>query len=551
MVSMMQQLDSFHYAESEELQFLCMGYQESTLEMVVLLPRPRRFGKTLAMSLLKTFFEPCEQDRSAWFEELEVWRAGPEVRSRFGRHPVISLSFKDVKARSWEGCLEGLRDVIGRECARHARLEPGLSGRDRERFAALQDQRCPLPVLHSSLLDLSRWLQDHHGAPVVILIDEYDTPIHAGFTHGYYDEVVTFFRGFLSAGFKGNPHLYRGCLTGILRVAKEGLFSGLNNVKTFGILETRFADCFGLTGPEVEGLLEGLDAPERLDEVRSWYDGYQFGGGLTIYNPWSVLNYASDLPPWPRPYWKNSGGDDVLRGLLMDRAVLDRSDVETLLSGGSVWKVIDDHVVLRDAYRTEEAAWGLLLFSGYLNAVETRQDASGRLSHRLSLPNKEVHLAFEDAVVSWTSSRLSGATLDAMLTAMLEGDVHNFEHILGRIAIDTLSYHDVAREQSEHVFHLFLLGMLVRLAPRYRVRSNREAGYGRADILISPRGGEGAGVVLELKATRGRDPERVLDEALAQIEDRGYVAELEAEGVTEVRVYGAVVDGKRVAVRRG
>ena len=521
----------------------------------VLLPRPRRFGKTLAMSLLRTFFEPTEQDRSAWFENLEVWQAGPEVRSHFGRHPVISLSFKDVKDRTWEGCFRGIQAVMADELRRHEVVLEGLDPIDSAAFAAVRRRETEEKDLERALINLSRWLHDHYGQPVVILVDEYDTPIHAGFAHGYYDDVVGFFRNFLSEGYKGNPHLYRGCLTGILRVAKEGLFSGLNNVSDYGILEPRYSSCFGLTEPEVTGLMDDLGVPERMEDVRRWYNGYLFGDGLTIYNPWSVLRYAADLPEYPRPYWKNTSSGDVLRRLLMDRAVLKAEEVEALLSGGSVWKIVDEHVELRTAYQREEAAWGLLLFSGYLNAVQTRQQADGRLSRRLEIPNREVHLAFEDAIADWTQLRLSvRGSLDAMLGAMLAGDADTFARVLSGFARDTLSYHDVGRPQPERVFHTFLLGMLVQLAPRYRVRSNREAGYGRADILISPTTPGEPGVVLELKVVDrelGDEPERTLDQALAQVQDRGYVAELEAEGVGEVRVYAAALDGKRVWVRRG
>lgn len=518
---------------------------------VVLLPRPRRFGKTLGMSLLKAWFEPTDEDRTALFEDLEVWQAGPEVRRSFGRHPVISVSFKDVKETSWEGCLAALRRVLSGAFGVHESALAGLSGPEADSFQAIRQRQAEEAGLKASLADLSRWLRERHGERVVILVDEYDTPIHAGFAHGYYDEVVSFFRNLLSGGLKGNPHLYRGCLTGILRVAKEGLFSGLNNVKDFGILEPAFAPCFGLTEPEVRGLLDDLGAPDRWEDVQAWYNGYLFGDGLTIYNPWSVINYARDLPRWPRPYWTNTSGNDVLRRLLMDRAVLDAADVEALLSGGSVWKVIDEHVELRTAYSRDDAAWSLLLFSGYLNVVETRQELDGRLSRRLAIPNREVWLAFSDAIDEWTRSRVGAPTLDAMLGAMLDGDEQIFEQTLSRLAAETLSYHDVPRGHEEHAFHLFLLGMLVRLQPRYRVRGNREAGYGRADVLISPVDGTGPGVVVELKATHGREVEQVLDEALAQVASKGYVAELEADGVSPVLVYGAAIDGKQVRVRRG
>ena len=519
------------------------------------LSRPRRFGKSLAMSMLRCWFEPTGEDRVPLFGDLEVWQAGEEVRATFGRHPVILLSFKDVKARRWQECLDDLGIQVAEEVRRHAYLREALDEGDRCHFDALLGGDPPDKTLKHSLRYLSRWLQAHHGQPVVILIDEYDTPIHAGFTHDYYDEVVSFLRDFLSAGFKGNPALFRGCLTGILHVAKEGLFSGLNNTVTYGVTEPRFARHFGFTEPEVVGLFTKLGAPQHLPEVRRWYNGYLFGDDQCIYNPWSVLRYASDLPRYPRPYWKNTSGDDVLRALIMDRAALAAADVEELLAGGSIWKVITDHVVLRDAYRQPEAAWELLLHSGYLKAVEQRVAPNLRIERRLMLPNLEIRIAFEDAVRQWTQIALGGGEgIEELLSAMLTGDERRFARALSVFTRDALSFMDTSRRQTEAIFQALLLGMLVLLAPRYHVRSNREAGYGRADMLVSLKEPGGVGVVLELKVVDkelGDEPEQILDEALAQITSRDYAAELLAEGCREVICYGAAVQGKRVWVRRG
>ena len=279
------------------------------------LPRPRRFGKSLGMSMLRCWFEPTDEDRVPLFEDLEVWQAGEEVRATFGRHPVVLLSFKDVKKPDWQITLAAIGDVIAWELQRHTYLRSHLSSFDRGIFDALLERRAGAIDMANALKHLSRWLRAHHGQPVVILIDEYDTPIHAGFTHDYYDEVVGFLRDFLSAGFKGNPALFRGCLTGILHVAKEGLFSGLNNTATYGVTEPRYARHFGFTEQEVVGLFTQLGAQQHLPLVRRWYNGYLFGDDQCIYNPWSVLRYASDLPKHPRPYWKNTSGDDVLRGV--------------------------------------------------------------------------------------------------------------------------------------------------------------------------------------------------------------------------------------------
>ena len=516
------------------------------------LPRPRRFGKTLALSMLQHWFEPTDEDRAPMFEQLEVWGAGPEVRATFGQHPVIHLSFKDIKGQTWDECLDDLRGLVAHEVRRHGYLREGLDPLSRVEFDALADQSAPWSALKQTLQRLSAWLRVHHGQGVVILTDEYDTPIHAGFTHGFYDEAVSFLRTFLSAGYKDNTALYRGCITGILHVAKEGIFSGLNNTSTYNLTAPRFARYFGFTEGEVEALFDALGDRELLPTVRQWYDGYVFGEELEIYNPWSVLRYAADRPARPGPHWMNTSGNEVLRELVMDRGVLDRGEVEELLAGGSVWKIVNDHVVLRDAYQQPDAAWELLLYSGYLKAVDVEQDALGVVRRRLMLPNTEVGLALRDAVRSWNQQVLSGgALLDAALRALLDGDAPVFEDLLQQIVLRSLSFHDTAGDTSHQVFGAFLLGMLVHLADSHRVTSDREAGYWRADILIRPLSGGGTGVVLELKRVRGNQgPKGALDEAAEQITRQRYAQELRAEGCEEVLCFAAAVRGKEVWVRR-
>jgi len=417
--------------------------------------------------------------------------------------------------------------------------------------SVLSRQADPVDLM-DSLRRLCGFLHAYHGEPVVLLVDEYDTPIHAAYVHGYYDEVIEFFRNLLSGGLKDNPHLFRGVVTGILRVARESIFSGLNNLSVHSLLQQEYATAFGFTEAEVEHLTDLASARDHLDELRDWYDGYLFGGRV-VYNPWSVLSFLASADRAPRAWWVSTSSNDLLRDLLTRGGLGSPEALETLLTGGGVERRVEENVVFRDLERRADAAWSLLLFSGYLKAADVRLGEEPRAV--LSIPNREVLTIYRSTFKDWLQAGLGDATrVHRLLEALLSGDAPTFEELLEELLLTALSYHDTERRKAEATYHAFIVGLLVQLEPDYAVRSNREAGLGWADVLVCPRQPGRAGVVLELKsvdARRGETPDQALDAAQRQLREQDYAAELRARGADPVHELAAVFDGKRAWVRLG
>lgn len=524
-------------------------------EQVVLLPRPRRFGKTLNLSALRYFIEASGEDRRPLFQGLAIASAGPEVLEHQARHPVVSLTLKDIGLPDLAGCVEALHGRIAEVCGAHRSLLDGtaLSPEDRAVFERLLQGTASRTELRTSLQRLTRWLHAHHGERCVLLIDEYDAPIEAGFSHGYYDSIVELLRGLLGGGLKDNPHLFRGVLTGVRRVAKESLFSGLNNVVVLSLLADPFCTSFGFTDDEVRGVLEAAGRVEHIDEVRRWYNGYVFGGAV-VYNPWSVLSFAATGRA--RPYWVAPSSDALLRTLFLAGGIDLAREVPALLAGRSLRRALDEHVVLPDLERNPTAIWSFLVFAGYLKA-EVVEDSPKGVVADVSIPNLEVDGLWREVFVRWLGERMHGiGQVDAVVRALLEGDVATTQTLLGGLVRDVLSVHDTGTGPTapERVYHAFVLGLLAHLEPEYRVRSERESGYGRSDVLIVPSQPGRPGVVLELKRVledRGESPDQALAAALQQIEERDYAAELRAAGADPVRTVAIAFAGKRVWVRAG
>jgi hypothetical protein len=521
---------------------------------VVLLPRPRRFGKSLNLSMLRCFFERSSQDLSHLFEDLAVWRADPGYRAHFQRYPVIHLTFKGVKAERFEDAWAAIREIITRLFDAHRGvLDAGaLSDTEAQAYRQILDRSAPRVLYQHALLDLSRYLHRHHGEPVVILIDEYDEPIHAGHVHGYAREIIDFFRTFLTEALKGNPHLYRAVLTGILRIARESIFSGLNNLAVCTLLRHEFATCFGFTEAEVEDLLTRAGRLEQLPIVQRWYNGYVFGGEV-IYNPWSVLNFVADAQGRPRPHWLNTSSNDLIRKLLEDNATRLEPVFEILLAGGGIEQVLDENVVLDRLDRSPDALWSLLVFSGYLKAEERLRDPMEQSAHFLTIPNQEVRLVYTSTFRDWMQVHMQGhgGNLDRLTRALLSGDAETLEEQLQAFVENVLSYHDAGAPSPEQLYHGFVLGLLAVLEPDYLVRSNRESGQGRPDVMIRPARPGRPGAVLELKVARpGRKTLDVaLEEGLAQMQAQGYAAELRAAGAQPIHAFAVAFDGKEVRVR--
>jgi hypothetical protein len=519
---------------------------------VLFVPRPRRFGKTLNLSMLRYFLEKSPEDRGPLFAGLAV--ASSEVaRPHFQRYPVVFVTFKDVKPTSWATCFERLAGVLATLYGEHRYLltEGTLAPEEAELFTAILERRASQAVCTEALGLLSRLLARHHGEKVVILVDEYDSPIHAGFTQRYYDEVVAFFRDFLSAGLKDNPHLFRGVLTGILRVAKESLFSGLNNIAVYGILHADLAPYFGFTEPEVRGLVETIGRPDLMDELRAFYNGYLFGDEA-IYNPWSVLSFLASSNRVLRPYWIDTSGNELVRELLLTGPGGVRSELEALLAGGTIEKPVEENIILRDISTRADAVWSFLLFTGYLKTVAF-SFVEGECWAKLAVPNMEVAIALRGMVRDWLATQVGGSDeVREMLAALLRGDAPVVERRLSHMAKLNLSYFDTGGPEPERFYHGLVVGLLAGLGSGYEVRSNRESGFGRCDVMVLPKAAGQPGVVLELKRVdtdAGETVEKALAAALAQIRERDYAAELRARGAAPIHEMAAVFDGKRAYVR--
>lgn len=516
---------------------------------VTLFCRPRRFGKTTALRTLECFAGRSGEDASDLFSGLEVWQS-EEARAHFGRYPVLFLSFKGVRSPTWDGAWGDICGIVARACDRHPELagSSSLEPHERQRFCHLRAGTASGADVRKSLLDLTGWLRRHHGERALVLIDEYDTPIHTGFVHGYRAEAVAFFRSFLNEGLKDNPGLFKGVMTGILRVAKEGLFSELNHVQVFTVLDDRFGNAFGFTEPEVEGLRDTVQSPHAIGSLRAWYDGYTFGRHV-LFNPWSVLSALSNPEGPLRPFWVATGGTDVLAELLRhaDEGLL--ADLGRWLSGEEVERLVPDSVLLGQGRYDPEDVLTILLHAGYLTTARASVEG-GQWRALLRVPNAEVRSALADAARWWLVREGGGRTaVAAMLDAMLAGDAPAFEDSLSGLIERTLSQLDVGGRTPERVYQAFVAGMLVMLEGTHRVRSEPDAGYGRADVLVCPRQAGRPGAVLEFKRTRsGEDVAAALDAALHQLEARDYARALRAEGADPVWAWAIAFDGRGVRV---
>jgi len=521
---------------------------------IILLPRPRRFGKTLNLTMLRCFFEQREdeaaRDEAArLFDGLAI-RNSPSFAEHFGRYPVIFLTFKDVKEHDFDAAMFVLRRLLRNEVARH--VEDGVPDRPwAEPLARIVEDTDERGHYQESLQALSRFLHERCGVPPVILIDEYDTPVHAAWRHGYYEEMIGFLRGLLTAALKDNPHVAKGVLTGILRVAKESIFSDLNNLGVYTILERPFSDKFGLTRDEVAALLETCGLAHRMDEVDAWYNGYDFGGHV-IFNPWSILNFVEENPDMPQPYWANTSSNALVRELIVEGGLDVRQQIERLMAGGAIESVIDRNIVFPDLRKKSRYLFSLFFFSGYLKCVDARLSEEDMVC-TLRVPNREVRYIFRNIVSGWLEESFESAKLTAMLRALVTGDLDRFGRLLNEFVITTLSFFDTKGKNPEAVYQAFVLGLLLHLGREYEISSNRELGYGRYDILVLPRHDRSRpAVLLEMKSITGfyeEDPDKAIREAVEQIHTRAYARELEARGFANVLKVVVVSDGKRVWVR--
>ena len=516
--------------------------------MVTLITRPRRFGKTLAMRMLQEFFDINAAGRDT-FKGLNISRAGEKYMQHRGKYPVIFLQLKNVAAGDFEKSFAFLKSIIARLYREYAFLEesPALTGDEKEYYVRVRRGRehCTYDDLAMSLGNLTDMLYRHYGIRPIVLIDEYDAPIQHAWEDGYYEDMIRFMRQFYSEVLKGNDALEFAVLTGVLRVAKESIFSGLNNLKVCSVLSGEYSDIFGFTGEEVAKMAVDLQQEDKLPEIKAWYDGYTFGG-TEIYNPWSVIMYF-DAGCKPAPYWVNTSGNGIVKQMFKFSGQEGADDLQSLMDGGSVFKQLREGVVYANIGDRIDDLYSILLMTGYLKCVGLMEKLYGEEAE-LRIPNKEIRSLFGREILENFIAAGSVSRLGRMLDAMVSGHGDIFESVLSGIVRNNVSYHDAANGES--FYHGMMLGFCVLLKDTHIVQSNRESGYGRFDLALIPTDRRYYGVILEFKraADEAQLEEKAL-EALAQIEELSYIAEFEQRQIEKVWKYGIAFCGKKVCLR--
>ena len=505
--------------------------------------------------MLKYFFQKENNiaNRSL-FDGLKITES-PYFELHQGLYPVIFITFKGVKFANFDNAIENLHWVIEQTYRQHSYLleSNALSDLEKKDYQKILLAEATNKLWSNSLKNLSHYLYQHHQHQVIILLDEYDTPIQAAWLNGYFNEMIDFMRVFLGEGLKGNPSLYKCVITGIMRVSKESLFSGLNNIGVYSLVSKNYADKFGFTEIEIEQLIKYYQLADKQEELKTWYNGYKVGKN-TIYNPWSIVNYINDKEDFPRPYWINTSDNSLIRELIFESNLQVHEEIEDLIRGKSIQKRIEENIVFRDLTNTDINLFSFLYFAGYLKheRLFLRDD---ELYGDLTIPNTEVRIFYKNVVQSWIQrSPVRHNALDRLLTALLKGDIRLFERLFSDFVRDTLSYFDTAKNNVEAVYQAFLLGMLVNISSDYEIESNRESGYGRYDIAIIPKDVTRLGIIMELKKVDDfyeETKDKALAAALEQLEEMEYEAGLRKRGITDILVLAVTFDGKRVWVREG
>ena len=527
-------------------------------DSVTLITRPRRFGKTLTMSMTEQFFSLDYADRPDLFENLEIWK-NEKYRKLQGTYPVISLSFANIKEPTYELTKQKICELIVQLYVKYSFITEGgrLSEPEVKLYKKIMNNMDYVDAT-LSLYHMSRFLYEYYGKKVIILLDEYDTPMQEAFVDGYWDELVSFTRSLFNSTFKTNPALERGIMTGITRVSKESIFSDLNNLKVVTTTSDEYATTFGFTEPEVFEALEKCGLGGEKKEVKRWYDGFIFGTHKDIYNPWSILNYLDSQQY--TTYWANTSANSLVGKLVREGNRDIKEKFEKLLCGECIWTEIDEQIVYNQLNGSEEAVWSLLLASGYLKVLsyESYLDIGERFAPRyqLALTNLEVKIMFQRMIHDWFVPVKS--EYNDFVKAMFLGDVDAMNEYMNRVALQTFSYFDTGERASgaepERFYHGFVLGLLVDLQGSYYVKSNRESGFGRYDVMLEPKKpGKDPAVILEFKVRSTRKEnslEETAQSALAQIKDRKYSEELKMKGITvnQIKEYGFAFEGKTVLI---
>ncbi len=516
---------------------------------VSLFTRPRRFGKTLNMDMLRVFFEKTTEDTSIYFKDKKIWKYGDYYTKHQGRYPVIFLTFKDVKCLNWNDTFNKIRSLISLEFMRHNELETSemLSAYEKEKYINFAKGNVDEIDCQAGLQILSLLLHKHYKQEAIIIIDEYDTPIEQGHTCNFYEETINFMRNFFSGGLKDNPHLAFGFLTGILRVAKESIFSGLNNLVINSILDNRYSEYFGFTNDEVKEILNYYEKENKYKEVCEWYDGYRFGD-TDIFNPWSVISYFNN-DCRPKAFWQSTGSNDIISEILANATSDIIKNLEALMKGESFITRIDTGVIYPQIQKDHSSIYSFLLVAGYLKAINHDQTYGEDYMCEVSLPNKEISFVYSKEILSKLQTFIPYSSAIAIQEAIYKNDIDALQKTLEHFLLNSVSFYDTSNET---FYHGLILGTCAITDNSYKISSNREAGEGRFDIQMLPLNKKLPGILIEIKAEKDCTEaklEKLAKNALEQINNNKYDVDLKSLKTSSIIKIGIAFSGKNIKIR--
>lgn len=541
-----------HYFYIDKTDFIRQWWENA--DDITLITRPRRFGKTLNMDMLNCFFSRQYEKRGDLFKGLSIWTDQRYQRLQ-GSYPVIFISFADVKQNNYKDAIQKIKNIIVDVYRQHRYLnnEECFTENEKQQMMAITEKMDDVTA-QDALKNLSSYLNLLYGKKVLIFLDEYDTPMQEAYINGYWDEFTGFMRGLFNATFKTNPYLERAVMTGITRVSKESVFSDLNNLTVITTTSDQYADCFGFTEEEVFKSLDQFGMSDKKQIVKQWYDGFSFGPFKDIYNPWSITNYLKEKKL--RPYWASTSSNGLISKLLQSASANMKTQLEELLNGKQIIVNFDEQIIFGQLEQDENAVWSLLVASGYLKVEEIEyKGMTLEPWYHLAITNLETISMFSNMFKGWFAT--ASANYNEFIKAMLGGNVKAMNLYMNDIALATFSSFDVGkhfsqRSQPERFYHGFVLGLLVEVRDLYEIRSNRESGYGRYDVMLIPKTKENDGIILEFKVKESEEKtlEETVQTALAQIEAKKYDTELLQLGVSKehIRHYGFAFEGKKVLI---
>ena len=519
---------------------------------VNLFTRPRRFGKTLNLSMIKYFFEKTEEDNSYLFKDKKIWQFGERYQQHQGKYPVISLTFKDAKMNTWDETYNSLIKTLSSEYKRHEYLLNIIKDEnEKNTFIKIMNQQATFADYASSMKNLCMYLEKYHNQKPIVLIDEYDVPLQNSYLRGFYDEAINFIRALLQEVLKDNTSLEFAVMTGCLRISKESIFTGLNNLTINSILNIQYSEHFGFMQEEVDEILKYYGLEEQREKIKEWYDGYRFGV-QDIYNPWSVLKCIKDMyieNLEPQAYWANTSGNDIVKKLIKNADNITKNEIETLINGGTIEKTLNANITYNELDENTENIWSMLFFTGYLTYTkERREEDDDVISHyELKIPNNELLFIYKVIIRNWFEEKVKEKDFSVLYKSLIDGDEEELRREINKFLIENISFYDAG----ENFYHGILLGICGRIKD-YVIYSNMESGLGRSDIILQPIDDRDVAIIIEIKVTKDIDEiEKKCEEALEQIENKKYETLLKKQGYKNIMKYGIAFIGKRCFVKKG